>query len=215
MPCLRRIMKFRSIRTTLAFVGCMLLGNSLAFAQATRTWVSGVGDDVNPCSRTAPCKTFAGAISKTAAHGEISVLDPGGYGGVTITKGITISGVGTHASILTTGGTTAIIINIPNPQPGDIVTLHNLEINCAAGNTNGGGNIGVRLLSGSALVMEDVRIWGCVTGVQTEMGKTTINRGEFTNNTGVAIRSRGASTLTVENSEINANNVAVQAEGTS
>jgi len=37
-----------------------------AQAQATRTWVSGVGDDVNPCSRTAPCKTFAGAISKTA-----------------------------------------------------------------------------------------------------------------------------------------------------
>src|SRR5438477_3797204 len=49
-----------------------------AFAQATRTWVSGVGDDVNPCSRTAPCKTFAGAISKTAGGGEIDVLDPGG-----------------------------------------------------------------------------------------------------------------------------------------
>ena len=38
---------------------------TMAQAQATRTWVSGVGDDVNPCSRTAPCKTFAGAISKT------------------------------------------------------------------------------------------------------------------------------------------------------
>ena len=42
-----------------------------ALGQATRTWVSGVGDDANPCSRTAPCKTFAGAISKTAAGGEI------------------------------------------------------------------------------------------------------------------------------------------------
>ena len=62
-------------------------------AQATRTWVSGVGDDVNPCSRTAPCKTFAGAISKTAAGGEISVLDPGGYGAVTIAKSITIGGL--------------------------------------------------------------------------------------------------------------------------
>ena len=64
--------------------------SAMVHAQATRTWVSGVGDDVNPCSRTAPCKTFAGAISKTAAHGEISVLDPGGFGAVTITKSITI-----------------------------------------------------------------------------------------------------------------------------
>ena len=62
-----------------------------ASAQATRTWVSGVGDDANPCSRTAPCKTFPGAISKTAAGGEINVLDPGGFGAVTITKAITIS----------------------------------------------------------------------------------------------------------------------------
>ena len=64
--------------------------SSIAQAQATRTWVSGVGDDVNPCSRTAPCKTYAGAISKTAANGEISTLDPGGFGAVTITKSMTI-----------------------------------------------------------------------------------------------------------------------------
>src|SRR5216110_1728469 len=81
-----------------------------AHAQATRTWVSGVGDDANPCSRTAPCKTFAGAISKTAAGGEISVLDPGGFGAVTITKAITLNGDGTLASILVSG-TNAIIIN--------------------------------------------------------------------------------------------------------
>ena len=71
-----------------------------AQAQATRTWVSGVGDDVNPCSRTAPCKTFAGAISKTAAGGEINCLDPGGFGTVTITKSITIDCTGTIGSIL-------------------------------------------------------------------------------------------------------------------
>src|SRR3954469_21062669 len=77
--------------------------SSGAFAQATRTWVSGVGDDVNPCSRTAPCKTFAGAISKTANNGEISVLDPGGFGAVTITKSITLNGTGTLAGILAAG----------------------------------------------------------------------------------------------------------------
>src|SRR5437762_12810928 len=79
-------------------------------AQATRTWVSGVGDDANPCSRTAPCKTYAGAISKTAAGGEISTLDPGGFGAVTITKSITINGDGTLAGILA-AGTNGVIIN--------------------------------------------------------------------------------------------------------
>src|ERR1700760_4272375 len=74
-----------------------------ANAQATRTWVSGVGDDANPCSRTAPCKTFAGAISKTAAAGEINVLDPGGFGGVTITKAITIRSDHIEAGVLVAG----------------------------------------------------------------------------------------------------------------
>src|SRR2546423_9469860 len=81
------------IRFTLSAIGLMMLilaAASSAQAQATRTWVSGVGDDVNPCSRTAPCKTFAGAISKTAAGGEIDCLDPGGFGAVTITKSIEI-----------------------------------------------------------------------------------------------------------------------------
>ena len=73
---------------------------AIAHAQATRTWVSGVGDDANPCSRTAPCKTFAGAISKTAAGGVISVLDPGGFGAVTITKAITIESEGAIGGIL-------------------------------------------------------------------------------------------------------------------
>src|SRR5258705_12783973 len=76
---------------------------ALAQAQATRTWVSGVGDDVNPCSRTAPCKTFAGAISKTAAGGKINCLDPGGFGAVTITKSIEIDCLQFPGGILNAG----------------------------------------------------------------------------------------------------------------
>src|SRR6476619_3586903 len=102
----------------LAFSGSSILGGILAIAlnvmpaqaQATRTWVSGVGDDANPCSRTAPCKTFAGAISKTASGGEINVLDPGGFGGVTINKSITISSEGFEAGVLVSG-TNGIIIS--------------------------------------------------------------------------------------------------------
>src|SRR5215468_9003188 len=105
-------MKASLLLAALGVVCVPVLSADLAHAQATRTWVSGVGDDVNPCSRTAPCKTFAGAISKTAPSGEISVLDPGGYGAVTITKSLTIDGGGGagFGSIIS-AQITAIIVN--------------------------------------------------------------------------------------------------------
>src|SRR5512140_395529 len=96
-----------------------------ALAQATRTWVSGVGDDVNPCSRTAPCKTFAGAISKTAPGGEIDVLDPGGFGAVTIAKSIVIDGSAGFGGVLV-AGTNGIIVNA---GPSDVVVLRGLVFN--------------------------------------------------------------------------------------
>jgi hypothetical protein len=142
---------FKVTATALLFAALSLLFPVQAFAQATRTWVSGVGDDVNPCSRTAPCKTFAGAISKTAAGGEISVLDPGGFGAVTITKSITISGDGTLAGILASL-TTGVIVNA---GPTDVVILRSLSINGA-----GNGINGVRFVTGGKLHIEDTTIYG-------------------------------------------------------
>jgi len=121
-----------------------------AYAQASRTWVSGVGDDVNPCSRTAPCKTFAGAISKTATNGIIDVLDPGGFGGVTITKPMTIEGNGTLASILVSG-VNGVIVNIPGVAGTNRnVVLRNLLIDGV-----GSGINGIRFLQGDSLIVED------------------------------------------------------------
>jgi hypothetical protein len=136
-----------------------------AHGQATRTWVSGVGDDVNPCSRTAPCKTFAGAISKTAAGGEISVLDPGGYGAVTITKGITISGDGSLASILNSG-VNGVIVNVTSTP--DTVILRNISINGAGTSP---GLDGVRYLAAGRLIVENVTIYGeSVAGIEVLLG---------------------------------------------
>src|SRR5436190_4983864 len=107
-------MKKRTYIQLFAILGGFFLGAAVADAQATRTWVSGVGDDVNPCSRTAPCKTFAGAISKTAEGGEIDPLDPAGYGTVTISKAMTIDG-GTGSawpSMGSTGVTSSINVNV-------------------------------------------------------------------------------------------------------
>ncbi|MCP3168707.1 right-handed parallel beta-helix repeat-containing protein [Myxococcus qinghaiensis] len=128
---------------------CLLLGSS-ASAQATRTWVSGVGDDANPCSRTAPCKTFAGAISKTAAGGEIDALDPGGYGTVTITKAMTIDG-GPYAGGILSSGTNGVIVN----APGATVILRNVTIN---GGTT--GLDGIRILAASKVHVEGGSIQG-------------------------------------------------------
>src|SRR5881392_244455 len=112
----------------LIVLGIFLLASVIMNAQASRTWVSGVGDDANPCSRTAPCKTFAGAISKTATGGEIDALDPAGYGAVTITKAITIDGTGTLAGILNSG-VNGIIINATSVATTDNVILSALDIN--------------------------------------------------------------------------------------
>lgn len=148
----------------LAFIGLMAISNG-AFAQATRTWVSGVGDDANPCSRTAPCKTFAGAISKTAAGGEIDVLDPGGFGAVTITKAITIDGSNL-------GGILASFSNgvVVNAGANDVVRLRNLNIN---GTNN--GLAGVRFLAGKALHVENSQIYG-FTGYGIDFLPSTVSQ---------------------------------------
>jgi hypothetical protein len=152
----------RHLWTTIAIVSVAILYAAPAQAQATRTWVSGVGDDANPCSRTAPCKTFAGAISKTATGGEISVLDPGGYGAITITKAITISGDGTLAGILS-AGTNAIVINITTNLATDRVVIRNISIN-----GGGTGIDGVKMIDGKELILDNVTIAN-VTGAGVDI----------------------------------------------
>jgi Right handed beta helix region len=126
-----------------------LLASAPANAQATRTWVSGVGDDANPCSRTAPCKTFAGSISKTAAGGEINCIDPGGFGALTITKAITISCEGLTAGVLvagTNGFTVSAGVN-------DVVVLKGLDFEGV-----GSGIVGIQFNSGASLTVVNCTI---------------------------------------------------------
>jgi nitrous oxidase accessory protein NosD len=140
-------MKSRSLILSVCISALVATG---AFAQASRTWVSGVGDDVNPCSRTAPCKTFAGAISKTAPGGQISVLDPGGFGAVTITKAITIEG-GHELGSLINSFTNGIIINA---GVNDNVILRNLQIDGV-----GSGLAGVTIFSAKNVTIDHTAIF--------------------------------------------------------
>ncbi len=197
------------IRRSVFFVLILMavLMASVAQAQATRTWVSGVGDDVNPCSRTAPCKTYAGAISKTAAGGIISTLDPGGFGAVTITKSITIEGTGTLGSILSTG-TNGVVINAGSTA---VVVLRDLTIH--GGNT---GLNGVRILSAGEVYIQNCNIQNVgQDGVDIApstaglVQKVFVQNSRIINNTGKGIEVIPTNTATVklvvENSEISGN----------
>jgi hypothetical protein len=132
---------------------CAAIQTTPAHAQS-RTWVASNGDDGFPCSRTAPCKTFAGAISKTAAGGEISVVDSAGYGAVLINKAITINGEGNLASIVAGAGTA---INIAAGAT-DRVVIRNLSLN-----GTGGGNIGIAISTGNVTI-DKCFIYGFTTG---------------------------------------------------
>src|SRR5438309_5178048 len=207
---MRKIMLPLSISLTLLVI---CLWSSAAHAQAPRTWVSGVGDDANPCSRTAPCKTFAGAISKTAAGGEIDALDPGGYGAVTITKAITIDGGGGQVASVLVSGTNGIVVQA---GPSDVVILRNLRFNGI-----GTGINGIRFLSGKDVNVEDCYIFGFTTNAldialnQATQATVHVFHSVFKNNGGAGIRATNAVNpvvrVAVDFSEIAVDNIGVEA----
>lgn len=197
-------MKGLSFALIAAICGLMLFGEA-AQAQATRTWVSGVGDDANPCSRTAPCKTFAGAISKTAVAGIINCIDAAGYGAVTITKSITIDCRNVLAGVVVAGTNG---INIPTANI--IVNLRGLDIEGA-----GTGLVGVNITGASTVHIEKTNIFGFQAGTATGInfsptaagGRLTVDDCHIhTNFNGVVVNGAGGSVdAVVRNSVIDTN----------
>jgi Right handed beta helix region len=192
--------------TRFILVMCISSISMLVMAQSTRTWVSGVGDDANPCSRTAPCKTLAGAISKTATGGEINVLDPGGFGAVTITKSITIDGGGIIGSILSSA-TNGLVINAPDA----LVTIRNFSIN-GAGTTLGIN--GIKVTAVRRLLVEKCTISNfSASGIDfnsTKPGDMIINNTTIINsNVGISIAS---GTATLDNSHISGCDTGVESK---
>ena len=185
-------------RLAAALAVLFALSATPAMAQATRTWVSGVGDDANPCSRTAPCKTFAGAISKTAAGGEINCLDPAGFGTVTIVKAISIYCKGPSNGGVLSAGTNGVVVNA---GPTDTIVLTGLDVD----GVNTGLN-GVNFLAGGSLVIIDCQFRNVTqNGIKfTPSGNaglhvidTIINKaGQSATFAGISIRPTGAATVT-------------------
>lgn len=223
----------KNTKHTLYVLAVFVLTSCLVHAQATRTWVSGVGDDANPCSRTAPCKTFAGAISKTAAGGEIDAMDPGGFGAVTITKAITIDGGSGQVGSILVSGTNGIVVQA---GASDVVTIRNVSINGI-----GSGIDGIRFLGGKALQIENCKIFGFTSnGIDIESPggivnvldtvshnngngmyvqgfgnpvQANIDRSRFTDNSLAGIWASDLSRFSVSNSQMLGNQYGLVAQG--
>lgn len=194
--------KFRlTLRISVLFASALLFVTGIQ-AQATRTWVSGTGNDSYPCSRTAPCKTLAGAIGKTVRGGEITVLDAGGFAPVIITKSITIDGTGVPASILAVQAN-GITINIPfipthtNRDP-RIVRIRGLSINGA-----GTGDNGINVISANKVTVEDCVIDGFTHhGINVSLGTLFVRNTTIRNNDGAGINVMGSSQAAVTDTSL-------------
>ena len=173
-----------------AICAALALSTAAVQAQATRTWVSGVGDDANPCSRTAPCHTFPGAIAKTAAGGEIDTLDPGGFGAVTITKAITIADEGTGEAGILVAGINGVTVNCAT-DPNCTVILRGLQID---GGPIGSNSLnGVRFVAGRTLIIDNCTIrnftgpspngYGVQFNPSSGIANLIINNSSFVTNT--------------------------------
>src|SRR5437588_11101030 len=99
-----------------------------AQVQNLQSWVSGAGDDNNPCSRTAPCQSFAGALNKTTTGGQITCLDSAGFGAVTITRSITIRCDGERSGHTSANGLLVNSLQITGTSASDIVTLRGPDL---------------------------------------------------------------------------------------
>src|SRR4029077_5168506 len=172
----------------------VVLGTTIMYGQASRTWVSGVGDDANPCSRTAPCKTWAGAISKTAPGGEIDALDPGGFGALTITKSITLDGGGGQVASILVSGTNGINISAAAT---DVIIIRNMRFNGLL-NSGSPGLTGIQVNTAARVVIEKCDIFGFKTAAtlvaasatsppNIKVHETTINN----NSAGISVKPTG------------------------
>jgi len=185
-------MKIRSIFASLCLAAlAFAIAVAPAHAQATRTWVSGIGNDGNTCTRTSPCLTFARALTQTAARGEINCLDSGSFGTVNIGKSVTINCEGAIGGVQAGNGATGITVNI---AANDVVYLRGLDI-LAASN----GVSGISLIQAGELHVEHCLIHGFNFGAAS----------------GIAVAASGQSRLFVSDSFItnNGNGILIRPTG--
>jgi len=216
--------KDRLVFKTLALLALLSAGAVFAQAQSDRTFVSRAGSDANPCSKLSPCATFAGALAKTNAGGEINAVEPGDYSNgstLVINKAVTIDGLGVGATLTAQNFLDAIRVEAGSA---DTVIIRNLSITGfqEVTATNPGDN-GIRYTSGGALVIQNCDIHsfegaGIIaqarsnpTGAATLQAKLAISDVKVYNNYGFGIYLDGRDgqplDFTIDNARVEANGV--------
>jgi hypothetical protein len=188
-----------ALRTSALFAVTLLFVSAVQ-AQATRTWVSGIGDDQNACSRTQPCRTFAGAIAKTSTGGEINALDAGGFGTVTITKSITIDGTGVPSTILANQGSGITIDIKPTHRLhfDRVVRIRGLSINGV-----GNGTHGINVIAATKVTVEDCVIDGFKSdGISIAAGRLFLGNTTIRNNLGTGVNVTGGSGAAISDTKL-------------
>ena len=196
MFCFRRA----ALRLAVVFAATVFCA---AAAQAIpQTFVSVSGNNANTCDRTAPCRTFAGALTKTDVNGEIIVLDAGEYGTVSITKSVRIIAEGVYAGI-----GPAVVPGVSVNGAGVVVVLKGLTI------TGKGNNYGVLLSSaGPTVSVENCTITSFSRGIYASQGKLHVKDTVVRNNSiGISVNPGGGGEIsaTIEHSQFDNNNNAV------
>ena len=226
----------RPQRLTLSLVFSLVAISPAANAQVIRTWVSGTGDDASEnCSRTAPCRTFAGASGKTLDGGEINILDGFGFGPLSITnRSLSVVASG-HTGSIVASALTALIVSNSSGFPVN-VTLRGLELNGVASGVAGirvtgsspvnlhieNGNIfrfanGINVLSNAAVSISVVnsRITDCLAsgnGINTDAASGPVQIsliGSEIHNCNTGINLAGTAKINVKNSDLSQNTTGV------
>ena len=200
-------MYFRSIVLRAVVLLVVAITATAATATIQRTFVSGGGNDANPCTLAQPCRGFAAALAKTSDKGEVIVLDSAGYGAVTIAQSVAIvapPGVYAGVSVFSGDG-----ININGA--GIAVRLRGLTINGQAA----GLGAGIRFVNGAQLLVEDCEVAGMDSGIEASAPGSIVNvkNSLLRNNINTGFFAHASLVATLEGISAVKNSIGVYASG--
>lgn len=211
--CVRRrfAVQKSSLFSLVTIAALFVLPAQAQVAQVAVTYVSGLGSDSNPCTRSSPCKTLQKALTKTSPGGQINALNSANYGYLQITQAVSIIGTHGAAGVLATSAVTGVSINA---GANDKVTLQGLELDGA-----GSGASGIQFTSGASLSIRDSVIRGFVNGINFQpSGSSALSVGTTlvaNNSTGVVVQATMPATAIFDDVQIMNNGSGIVGSGAS
>lgn len=151
----------RVVVTTVVVCLCFLFLTTTTHAQLARTYVSRVGNNLNPCTRTLPCRQINRGIDAVQPGGEVVVLDTANYQGFTVNKAVSITASPDASPAITVvSGNTAIVIDAGSS---DVVNIRGITVNGLRGTQD--PSFGADIESAAAVHFQDCNFLNLGIGV--------------------------------------------------